>query len=129
MDIVQETAYKAILNAASIQKEAFIKTWLWRIVINTSLEFLRAKQREVCDEFLPEYGKEDVYLDFDTIAALDVLNEKERAVVVLRYFEGRKLQEIADVLEENLNTTKSLLYRSLKKLRVKLTEGELCHEP
>ena len=129
MDIVQETAYKAILNAASIQKEAFIKTWLWRIVINTSLEFLRAKQREVCDEFLPEYGKEDVYLDFDTIAALDVLNEKERAVVVLRYFEGRKLQEIADVLEENLNTTKSLLYRSLKKLRVELTEGELCHEP
>lgn len=129
MDIVQETAYKAILNAASIQKEAFIKTWLWRIVINTSLEFLRAKQREVCDEFLPEYGKEDVYLDFDTIDALDVLNEKERAVVVLRYFEGRKLQEIADVLEENLNTTKSLLYRSLKKLRVELTEGELCHEP
>lgn len=129
MDIVQETAYKAILNAASIQKEAFIKTWLWRIVINTSLEFLRAKQREVCDEFLPEYGKEDVYLDFDTIAALDVLNEKERAVVVLRYFEGRKLQEIADALEENLNTTKSLLYRSLKKLRVELTEGELCHEP
>lgn len=70
-----------------------------------------------------------MYLDFDTIDALDVLNEKERAVVVLRYFEGRKLQEIADALEENLNTTKSLLYRSLKKLRVELTEGELCHEP
>lgn len=129
MDIVQETAYKAIRNAASVKHESFLKTWLWRIAINTSLEFLRGKQREVSYEAPEEYGKEDVYLDFDTIDALDVLNEKERAVVVLRYFEERKLQEIAAVLEENLSTTKSILYRSLKKMRIKLTEGELCHEP
>lgn len=112
-----------------MKNEAFIKTWLWRIAINTSLESLRGRQREISCEIPEEYGKEDVYLDFDTIDALDVLNEKERAVVVLRYFEDRKLQEIAAVLEENLSTVKSILYRSLKKLRTKLTEGELCHEP
>lgn len=91
-------------------------------------ELLRRNQKEVSFDETPECGKEDVYLDFDTIDALDILNEKERAVIVLRYFEDRKLQEIADVLEENLNTTKSILYRSLGKLRIKLTEGELCHE-
>lgn len=128
MDIVQESAYKAIQNAASVRNEAFIKTWLWRIVINTSIEFLREKQREFSCEIPQEYGKEDVYLDFDTIDALDVLNDKERAAVVLRYFEDRKLQEIANALEENLSTTKSLLYRSLKKMKIKLTEGEFCHE-
>lgn len=91
-------------------------------------KLLRRNQKEVSFDETPERGKEDVYLDFDTIDALDILNEKERAVIVLRYFEDRKLQEIADVLEENLNTTKSILYRSLGKLRIKLTEGELCHE-
>ncbi|TGY97494.1 sigma-70 family RNA polymerase sigma factor [Petralouisia muris] len=128
MDIVQESSYKAIKNSSSVKNAAFIKTWLWRIVINTSLEVLRKNQREVSFDAAKEQGKEDIYLDFDTIDALDILNEKERAVIVLRYFEERKLQEIADVLEENLNTTKSILYRSLGKLRIKLTEGELSHE-
>ena len=128
MDIVQESAYKAIRNAASVKNKAFIKTWLWRIAINTSIEFLRDKQRDYSCEIPQEYGREDVYLDFDTMEALNVLNDKERAAVVLRYFEELKLQEIADALEENLSTTKSLLYRSLKKMKIKLTEGELCHE-
>lgn len=128
MDIVQESAYKAIKNACTLKNETFIKTWLWRIVINTSLDFLRQKQHEVFAEDFKEQGKEDVYLDFDTIDALNVLNDKERAVIVLRFFEDKKLQEIANVLEENLSTTKSILYRGLKKLKVKLTEGEICHE-
>lgn len=128
MDVVQESAYKAIKNADSLKRKDFIRTWLFRIIINTSLELLRQKQREISSELLQENGSEDLYCDFDTIDALDVLSEKERAVIVLRYFEDRKLQEIADVLEENLSTTKSILYRGLKKLKVKLTEGEFCYE-
>lgn len=128
MDVVQESAYKAIKNSDSVKSREFIRTWLWRIVINTSLELLRKRQHEVSAEVLQEEGKEDIYCDFDTIDALDILNEKERAVIVLRYFEDRKLQEIADVLKENISTIKSILYRSLKKLEIKLTEGEFCHE-
>lgn len=128
MDVVQESAYKAIKNSHSLKSREFARTWLWRIVINTSLEMLRQRQREASAEVLHEDGKEDIYCDFDTIEALDILNEKERAAIVLRYFEDRKLQEVADILEENLSTTKSILYRSLKKLKIKLTEGEFCYE-
>ncbi len=128
MDVVQESAYKAIKNAGALKHGDFIKTWLFRIVINTSVELLRQKQREVSSELLQENGEEDLYCDFDTIDALDVLSDKERAVIVLRYFEDRKLQEIADVLQENLSTTKSILYRSLKKLKIKLTEGDYCYD-
>ncbi len=129
MDIVQESAYKAIKHSSSIKNKAYIKTWLWRIVINTSLELLRQKQREISTCTLEEEGAEDTYLDFDTLDALNILNEKERAVIILRFFEGQKLQEIANALEENISTTKSILYRSLKKLKAKLSEGGLCHEP
>ena len=75
-----------------------------------------------------ENGKEDSYRDFDTIEALNVLTEKEKAVVVLRFFEDQKLSEIARTLNENTNTVKTILYRSLKKLKLELTEGELSYE-
>ena len=128
MDVVQESAYKAMKNAYSLMSRDHVRTWLCRIVINTSLELLKQKQREFSRETIADDGWEDRYCDFDTIDALEILNEKERAAIVLRYFEDRKLQEVADALEENLSTTKSILYRSLKKLKVKLTEGEVCYE-
>ena len=45
--------------------------------------------------------------------ALDLLDERERTVIVLRFSE-LKLQEIAQVTGENVNTVKTILYRSLK---------------
>lgn len=43
-------------------------------------------------------------------------------IVELKYFEDMKLEEIAAVLDLNVNTVKSRLYRSLKKLRLILEE-------
>ena len=59
----------------------------------------------------------------DLRRALDALPEKDKAVVILRYFEDRKLEEIAAILEENVNTVKSRLYRSIKKLRDHLEDS------
>lgn len=128
MDIVQESAYLAIKNASTVQNQNYIRTWIFRIVINTALSVLRQKSHEVSGEIISEQGKTDRYTDFDTIEALNVLNSKERAIIILRYFEDCRLQDIADVMKENLSTVKSILYRSLKKLRVELTEGDICHE-
>ena len=58
----------------------------------------------------------------DLQKAINALEKKDRAVVVLRYFEEMKLEEIAIVLEENLSTVKSRLYRSMKKLRLEMEE-------
>ena len=60
--------------------------------------------------------------------ALEKLEEKDRAVIVLRYFEDYKLGEIADVLEENVNTVKSRLYRSIKKLKMQLNNDWIWEE-
>lgn len=42
--------------------------------------------------------------------------------MILKYFEDKKLEEIADILNENVNTIKSRLYRSMKKLRGALSD-------
>ncbi|MBP3702296.1 MAG: sigma-70 family RNA polymerase sigma factor [Lachnospiraceae bacterium] len=131
LDIVQESAYKAIKNSKSIKQERYMKTWILKIVINTSIDFLKKKKRELLKDNIEELDCEavtDEYLDFDTIQALNVLNEKEKAVIILRFFEEKKLEEIAIILNSNLNTIKSLLYRSLKKLKIEIEKGDVRYE-
>ena len=128
LDIVQESVYKAIRYSGRVQTEAYIHTWLWRIVMNTAIDFIRRNRREIALEETQETGKEDIYQDFDTLEALKALDERERTVIVLRFFEDLKLEDIAKILDENISTVKTVLYRSLKKLKVRLTEGEMLYE-
>jgi len=96
--------------------------------MNTAVDYIRSRKNETELDAAGETGKEDTYQDFDTLEALKILDEREKAVVILRFFEDQKLDDIARILHENTNTVKTILYRSLKKLRVQLTEGELRYE-
>ena len=123
MDIVQEGACRAIAAAEQLKYPRFADTWVYRIMINTAREFLRRNRREVtAGEELPEEGREDTYEETDLYRALQQLDEKERTIVICKYFEDMTLDEIADTEKENVNTVKSRLYRALKKLRVYLEE-------
>ena len=128
MDVVQESVYKAISCSTEVKNKTSMKSWLCRIVINTALDLIRKRTRETLTDEVPELPWEDTYQDEELLRALDVLDNRERTVVVLRFFQDRKLQEIADVMDENLSTVKTILYRSLKKLKVQLTEGESHRE-
>ena len=123
MDVGQESAFKAISRSADVRSPAAIRGWLCRIVVNTAMDVLRARSRQADAEHIPETGQEDVYQDTDLMQALDLLDERERTVIVLRFFQELKLQEIAQVTGENVNTVKTILYRSLKKLKLELSEG------
>lgn len=74
------------------------------------------------DEIPAETGREDTYENLDLKRALDAMDEADKAVIELRYFEDMKFEEIARVMDENVNTVKSRLYRGLKKLRLELTD-------
>ncbi|ETJ29097.1 RNA polymerase sigma factor SigV, partial [human gut metagenome] len=56
--------------------------------------------------------------------ALDNLPSNYRTIIILRYFEDLKIDEIAEILNENINTIKSRLYKSLKILRIKMNDSE-----
>ena len=126
LDIVQESIYKALSSMDSLKNPGYLKTWFYRIIVNTSLDFLRKQKRVgVVDEealAVLEVGVMDHYQNFDLQKALDALPVSHRSVVILRYFEDLKLEEIAEVLNENVNTVKTRLYKSLEKLRVQMNE-------
>ena len=69
-------------------------------------------------------GKPDQYQDLDLRTALDSLSPEDKAIVELRYFEDLKIEDIARVLNENVNTIKSRLYRSMQKLKLKMEVTE-----
>jgi len=122
MDIVQEGAYKAILKSNLLSKPEYATTWIYRIMINETFSFLRSNKREITDISEIEIPKTDSYVDFDLEKAIDSLDPKDKIIIVLRFFEDYKLEEIAEMVEENLSTVKSRLYRSLKKLKINLAK-------
>jgi len=126
LDIVQDSIYKAISSIDLLKDHDAVKSWYFRIVVNTSLDFLRKQKKvQVVDEETIESnspGTEDVYQDIDLERTLDDLPDKYRSVIVLRYFEDLKIEEVAEVLNENVNTIKTRLYQALQLLRVTMND-------
>lgn len=126
-DIVQEGACRAILHSESLKQEEYAKTWVYRIMLNETFRFLKqhtyAAGGQVPLEVVSEtYSTEDHYEDIDLKRALDAMAPEDKAVIELKYFEDMKLSEIAEVMDENLSTVKSRLYRGLKKLKLELAD-------
>ena len=121
-DIVQNGAYKAILHSEDLKEPGYAATWLYRIMLNEIFRHLQKRPECSYEELATESGAEDSYENIDLCKALDAMAPEDKAVIELRYFEECKLEEIAQILGENVNTVKSRLYRGLKKLRVELGE-------
>lgn len=121
LDIVHNAIVKALQSCPGLRSPEYAQTWFCRILINESISFLRRKRRLVPLEEIPEAEsapepERKTYLDL--YAALDKLPPELKTVVILRFFEDMKLDEIAQVLPANLSTVKSRLYRALKLLKL-----------
>ncbi|MEK3943962.1 RNA polymerase sigma factor [Paenibacillus sp. FSL H3-0310] len=129
LDIVQDSIYKAMTRMDLLKDHDAVKSWFYRIVVNTSLDFLRRNKKiqtmepEIIETYSP--AVEDSYTDMDLKRTLEELPAKYRSVIVLRYFEDMKINEVAEVLNENTNTIKTRLYQALQLLRVKLNDEAL----
>jgi len=128
-DIVQDTFVKAYRKLASFQHEAAFSTWLYRIAVNTCLDFLkRAGRNPVQSVEDPEVvgrpedhrasvAAPDSRLERQEVAeitqtVLGELPEIFRTVLVLREFEAQSYQEIAEVLGISIGTVESRLFRA-----------------
>ena len=130
LDVVQESIVKALSKSDTLRETAYVKTWFYRILLNESMNYFRRGRRLVP---FPEQQEEpaapdpDVGERLDLYDAIDRLSLQEQAVIRLRFFEDMKLEEIAQATGANLNTVKSRLYKSLRKLR-EWTGEELSDE-
>ncbi|MHC5253260.1 RNA polymerase sigma factor [Listeria kieliensis] len=133
LDIIQESIQKALLKLPTIQKKENMKSWFYKIVVRTALDFLRKNKKitlmdhEVLASLQP--GASDHYENLDLKHALERLPVKYKTVIILRYFEDLSIQEISYIINKNLSTTKTRLYKALQLLRLDLDEeDENTHE-
>lgn len=126
LDIVQDSILKALRSIDRLEEINYLKTWFYRIIVNTSIDFIRKHRRiTVMDDdilvvHLPQL--EDEMTDMDLREAIDQLPPKYKTLIILRFFEDLKIDEIAEITGHNVNTVKTRLYRALKKLRIEVGE-------
>jgi RNA polymerase sigma-70 factor (ECF subfamily) len=130
-DLVQDTFIKAFHRLDTFQHQASFSTWLYRIAVNTCLDFLKRRGRnptiavedpDLChaggagrperDLCAPEARLEREEIARITQEALDELPEIFRTVLVLREFEEMAYQDMADLLGISIGTIESRLFRA-----------------
>lgn len=122
LDVVQETAYRSFKKIKNLKEPKYFKTWLTKIAINCSLDFLR-KQKNVVqlkpalEENLSGDVNEDIDQEMTVRDLIECLSEEEKSVVILRFYEGMTFKEVSETLDIPLGTAKTILYRALNKLR------------
>ena len=129
LEVIHETVYRAFLNIEKLKKAKFFNTWITRILINVSIDFLKKKgKNEMLDESTP-IRKEKCEISteekLDLYNAIDLLNDNYKTVIIMMYFNDMKIKDISKVMEIPENTVKTYLRRAKQALGEVLKEGYL----
>ena len=126
-DAVQETFIRAYRYIEDYRGESSERTWLTAIAINVSRDMLRTawfrhQSRSTDIDTLPEKPAEFEFPDNTVLTEVMHLPAKYREVVLLRYYEGLKLKEVASALGLSDGRVRSRLNRANELLRDRLKE-------
>lgn len=127
-DIVQD-AFLLIYNKASSYKDnTNTKAWIYKIVRNLSIDYIRKQKKFISLAEHPEIYISSKYNTLDDIATYELLNyldETSSQIVILYVFEGFNHSEIAQILNMKEGTVRWKYREALKNL-AKKTRGDDC---
>lgn len=128
-ELVQEAFVKGWKSFGKFKKEASFRTWIYRIAMNTTYDYLRkhGKQIEVEYEELAVEKKQEGLKDLIS-KALMKLNLKQREVFILYYKLEYTSKEISDLLDISEGTVKSRLHHAREIFKDFLKENGVDHE-
>ncbi|HEX9916883.1 MAG TPA: sigma-70 family RNA polymerase sigma factor [candidate division Zixibacteria bacterium] len=136
-DISQNVFIKAYQNLGSFDTKRKFSTWLYRIAMNASIDYLRKYRKHKTDHLDdlagqlsdkkdgPEKVFNNTLVKLAVRDSLESLNSKQKSVFVLRDLEGLDINEIAQITQMPQATVRWYLHRARAKLK-----GELIkHHP
>lgn len=131
-DITQIVFMKMAKNLWRYDEKKKFYTWLHRITVNASIDYIRKHRRhqhEPLEDFHdiqesnrrgPEFTYQRRQLSQQIEQAADTLNEKQKSAFMLRDVEGCKLDDVADIMEMPEATVRWYLHRARGKIRKEL---------
>jgi len=122
-DILQDALLSACRNIGSLRQPEYFRTWLTRIVINKSKNFLKAKRytEELTDKLDVFYSIPEQ--DMEILDALCRMEPKAAAYISLRFYNGMTYEEAAKTLKQPVSTVKYRTAKALRELK-ELLEGD-----
>ena len=132
-DAAQDTFMKAFENLKNYNQKAEFRSWLYRIAINTSIDYLRKrKSMNNVKNNIETYNLErnnfqsvnDLW-DDNFIKSMKSLSENQYSAIILKYFHSKTTKEIADILECNVSTVRIHLHRGISKLKLNYKKPDL----
>ncbi len=140
-EVTQDVFMQVLKNLKNFKFRSSLKTWMYRITVNTAINRYTQSQREkkrrqryegeAVNETRSYKGPEFIdkeAVEEKTAFLLNMLNPKQRACIVLREMEGLSYKEIAEALRLNINTVRSRLKRARETLLAGAGKGEITHE-
>ena len=129
-DTVQDAFVAGYQNLSMLRNRDSFGPWLMKIAHRCALDWANRKPKVNLLEMNPATATEnpDGRLDEENealLAAVVVLPEAERQVVMLRYFAAHSVGEVAEVVGRSVGTVTKQLSRAHKRLRKILKESEL----
>lgn len=127
-DVAQEALLRLWGRAAKWRPgQARIRTWLYRVSVNLSIDRLRQRKGELVAE-PPERAQpadqqltiEQQELGRSMDSALQALPDRQRIALVLFHYEGASMAEVAEILETSADAVESLLARGRRSLKKRL---------
>ncbi|MEZ4776899.1 MAG: RNA polymerase sigma factor [Bacteroidia bacterium] len=133
-EITQDVFLKIYKSASSFQGASSVSTWIYRIAVNTSLNYLKKKKRFT---FFKHPLTSAQFVDFEhpgvllqnkenAIAlykAIECLPSNQKTAFILSFIEELPRQEVADIMETSLKAVESLLQRAKKNMRSELEKN------
>ena len=137
-DLTQETFMKAYRNKQSFSHKSSIKTWLFSIAHNTTIDYLRKKHplqhflglttKEMDHQPLPEQVVTLSIQNEELYRAIQQLKHTYRQVILLRKLKEFSTQETAEILKWSESKVKMTLKRALSELKSELIKGGYDYE-
>lgn len=125
----------------SFERKSSLNTWIYRIAVNKSLDFIKSKKRKKRFAFLsslfddsgaimhdrPDFHHPGVQLEQKENAALlfkavDQLPENQKTAFILSKVEGLSYAEISEVMQLSISSVESLLFRAKQNLQKQLSD-------
>lgn len=127
VDLLQNVFIKAWESLDKFRGEAKISTWLYKIAVNESLNFIKKKKARLgyenteTDDMLFENLEADPWFDGDQLQmelqrAIAELPEKQRLVFRMRYYDEMKYEEISEILGTSVGALKASYHHAVNKI-------------
>lgn len=142
-DIAQEVFMEVYASIDKFREDAKLSTWIYRISVNKSLEFIRKQKTKKRFGFMQSITGNELPLDKTSyftefnhpgiqlenkekseilFAAINKLPEAQRVVFTLHRIDGLSYKEISEVTEKSISSIESLLFRAKRNLKKILTK-------